>query len=55
MVVLQSIPEIPLDEWNSAIAWIIGNFGDAFDALNSVIEGVVNALSYVLTRLPRCS
>lgn len=53
MVVLQSIPEIPLDEWvNSAIAWIIGNFGDAFNALNSVIEGVVNALSYVLTAPP---
>jgi glycine betaine/proline transport system permease protein len=53
MVVLQSIPEIPLDEWvNSAIAWIIGNFGDAFNALNSLIEGVVNALSLVLTVPP---
>ncbi|HEY6690400.1 MAG TPA: proline/glycine betaine ABC transporter permease [Rubrobacter sp.] len=53
MVALQSIPEIPIAKWvNSAIAWIIGNFGGAFDVLNSVIEGVVNGLSFVLTAPP---
>jgi glycine betaine/proline transport system permease protein len=53
MALLQSIPEIPLDKWvNSAIAWIIGHFGDFFNFLNSVIEGVVNSLSFLLTALP---
>ena len=53
VALLQSIPQIPLAKWvNSAIAWIIGNFGGAFDVLNSVIEGVVNILSFVLTTPP---
>jgi glycine betaine/proline transport system permease protein len=53
VALLQSIPQIPIAKWvNSAIAWIIGNFGGAFDVLNSVIEGVVNGLSYLLTLLP---
>ena len=53
MALLQSIPQIPIDKWvNSAISWIIGNFGDAFNVLNSVIEGLVNALSFVLTTPP---
>jgi glycine betaine/proline transport system permease protein len=50
---LQGIPQIPIAKWvNSAISWIIGNFGGAFDVLNSAIEGVVNALSFVLTVPP---
>jgi len=50
---LQSIPQIPIAKWvNSAISWIIGNFGGAFDLLNSAIEGVVNALSFLLTVPP---
>ena len=53
VALLQSIPQIPIDQWvNSAISWIIGNFGDAFNVLNSVIEGLVNALSFVLTTPP---
>jgi glycine betaine/proline transport system permease protein len=53
VALLQSIPQIPIDKWvNSAISWIIGNFGDAFNVLNSVIEGLVNALSFVLTTPP---
>jgi glycine betaine/proline transport system permease protein len=53
VALLQSIPQIPLAKWvNSAIAWIIGNFGGAFDVLNSVIEGVVNSLSFLLTVPP---
>jgi len=53
VALLQSIPQIPLDKWvNSAISWIIGNFGDAFNVLNSVIEGLVNTLSFVLTTPP---
>ena len=47
------IPNIPLEKWvNSAIGWIIGNFGGFFDVLNSVIENVVNGLSGLLTSLP---
>lgn len=47
------IPDIPLENWvNSAIGWIIGNFGGFFDVLNSVIENVVNGLSGLLTSLP---
>ena len=47
------IPDIPLEKWvNSAIGWIIGNFGGFFDVLNSVIENVVNSLSALLTSLP---
>jgi glycine betaine/proline transport system permease protein len=50
---LQGVPEIPIAKWvNSAIAWIIGNFGGAFDVLNSVIEGVVNGLSFLLMLAP---
>jgi glycine betaine/proline transport system permease protein len=53
VALLQSVPQIPIDKWvNSAISWIIGNFGDAFNVLNSVIEGLVNALSFVLTTPP---
>jgi glycine betaine/proline transport system permease protein len=55
VALLQSefIPQIPLDEWtNSAIGWIIGNFGGFFDVLNSVIENVVNSLSTLLTSVP---
>jgi ABC-type proline/glycine betaine transport system permease subunit len=53
IALLQGIPQIPLAKWvNSAIAWIIGNFGGAFDVLNSVIEGLVNGLSLLLTLLP---
>jgi glycine betaine/proline transport system permease protein len=55
VALLQSefIPSIPLDEWtNSAIGWIIGNFGGFFDVLNSVIENVVDSLSALLTSLP---
>jgi glycine betaine/proline transport system permease protein len=55
VALLQSefIPSIPLDEWtNSAIGWIIGNFGGFFDALNSVIDSVVNSLSALLTSIP---
>lgn len=53
VALLQSLPQIPLAKWvNSAIAWIIGNFGGAFDVLNSVIEGVVNSLSFLLTLAP---
>jgi glycine betaine/proline transport system permease protein len=53
VALLQSIPQIPLAKWvNSAIAWIIGNFGGAFEVLNSVIEGVVNGLSFLLTAPP---
>jgi glycine betaine/proline transport system permease protein len=50
---LQGVPEIPIAKWvNSAIAWIIGNFGGVFDVLNSMIEGVVNGLSFLLTLAP---
>jgi glycine betaine/proline transport system permease protein len=50
---LQGVPEIPIAKWvNSAIAWIIGNFGGVFDVLNSVIEGVVNGISFLLTLAP---
>ena len=53
VALLQSIPQIPIAKWvNSAISWIIGNFGGAFDVLNSAIEGVVNALSFLLTVPP---
>jgi glycine betaine/proline transport system permease protein len=53
VALLQGVPEIPIAKWvNSAIAWIIGNFGGAFDVLNSVIEGVVNSLSFLLTVPP---
>jgi len=53
VALLQGIPQIPIAKWvNSAISWIIGNFGGAFDVLNSAIEGVVNALSFVLTVPP---
>ena len=53
VALLQGVPEIPIAKWvNSAIAWIIGNFGGAFDVLNSVIEGVVNGLSFLLTLAP---
>jgi glycine betaine/proline transport system permease protein len=53
VALLQGIPEIPIAKWvNSAIAWIIGNFGGAFDVLNSVIEGVVNSISFLLTLAP---
>jgi glycine betaine/proline transport system permease protein len=47
------IPQIPLDQWtNQAIAWIIGTFGEFFDVLKGVIEGVVGALQFVLTAPP---
>ena len=53
VALLQGIPEIPIAKWvNSAIAWIIGNFGGAFDVLNSLIEGVVNGISFLLTLAP---
>ena len=53
VALLQGIPEIPIAKWvNSAIAWIIGNFGGAFDVLNSMIEGVVNGISFLLTLAP---
>jgi glycine betaine/proline transport system permease protein len=53
VTLLQGIPEIPIAKWvNSAIAWIIGNFGGAFDVLNSMIEGVVNGISFLLTLAP---
>jgi glycine betaine/proline transport system permease protein len=53
VALLQSVPQIPIAKWvNSAIAWIIGNFGGAFDVLNSVIEGGVNGLSFLLTLAP---
>ena len=53
VALLQGIPQIPIAKWvNSAIAWIIGNFGDAFSVLNSVIEGTVNGLSFLLTLAP---
>jgi glycine betaine/proline transport system permease protein len=53
VALLQGIPQIPIAKWvNAAIAWIIGNFGGLFDVLNSVIEGVVNGLSFVLTLPP---
>ena len=53
LALLQSIPRIPLDKWvNSAIAWIVGNFGDTFSLLNSVIEGIVSSISFLLTALP---
>jgi glycine betaine/proline transport system permease protein len=47
------IPRLPLDQWtNSAISWIIGHFGGFFDALNGIIEGVVNSLAFVLAAPP---
>jgi glycine betaine/proline transport system permease protein len=53
VALLQSIPQIPIAKWvNGAISWIIGNFGGAFDVLNSAIEGVVNGLSFLLTLPP---
>jgi len=53
VALLQGVPQIPIAKWvNSAIAWIIGNFGGAFDVLNSVIEGGVNGLSFLLTLAP---
>ena len=53
VALLQGIPQIPIAKWvNSAISWIIGNFGGAFDVLNSAIEGAVNALSFLLTVPP---
>jgi glycine betaine/proline transport system permease protein len=53
VALLQGIPEIPIAKWvNSAIAWIIGNFGGAFDVLNTMIEGVVNGISFLLTLAP---
>src|ERR671933_626827 len=53
VVMLHGIPQIPIAKWvNSAIAWIIGYFGGAFGVLNSVIEGVVNGISFVLTLAP---
>jgi glycine betaine/proline transport system permease protein len=53
VALLQGVPQIPIAKWvNSAIAWIIGNFGGAFDVLNSMIEGGVNGLSFLLTLAP---
>jgi glycine betaine/proline transport system permease protein len=53
VALLQGIPQIPIAKWvNGAISWIIGNFGGAFDVLNSAIEGVVNGLSFLLTLPP---
>jgi glycine betaine/proline transport system permease protein len=47
------IPSIPIEKWvNSAIGWIIGNFGGFFDVLNSVIENTVNGMSGLLTAVP---
>ena len=53
VALLQGIPQIPVDKWvNSAVGWIIGNFGDFFDILNSVIEGIVNSLAFLLGAPP---
>lgn len=53
VALLQSIPQIPIDKWvNSAVAWIITNFGDFFDVLNTVIEGAVNSLVFLFGALP---
>jgi glycine betaine/proline transport system permease protein len=53
VALLQSLPQIPLAKWvNSAIAWIVGNFGGFFSALSSVIDGVVGGLSFVLSAPP---
>ena len=53
VALLQGIPQIPIAKWvNGAISWVIGNFGGAFDVLNSAIEGVVNGLSFLLTLPP---
>jgi len=53
VALLQGIPQVPIAKWvNGAISWIIGNFGGAFDVLNSAIEGVVNGLSFLLTLPP---
>ena len=55
VALLQSelIPQIPIDEWvNSAVGWIIGNFGGSFEVLNGAIEVVVNGLAALLTFPP---
>jgi glycine betaine/proline transport system permease protein len=55
VALLQSelIPQIPIDEWvNSAVGWLIGNFGDSFELLKGTIEFVVNGLAALLTFPP---
>jgi glycine betaine/proline transport system permease protein len=55
VALLQSelIPQIPIDEWvNSAVGWLIGNFGDSFELLKGTIEVVVNGLAALLTFPP---
>ena len=55
VALLQSelIPQIPIDEWvNSAVGWLIGNFGGSFELLKGTIEVVVNGLAALLTFPP---
>jgi glycine betaine/proline transport system permease protein len=55
VALLQSelIPQIPIDDWvNSAVGWLIGNFGDSFELLKGTIEVVVNGLAALLTFPP---
>lgn len=47
------IPEIPLADWtNAAVGWVTETFEPVFDVLNTVIEGVVEGLAFVLTTPP---
>ena len=47
------IPSIPLAEWTeSVVDWITDNFDGVFDVLDSVIDGVVGSLEYVLLSPP---
>ena len=55
VALLQSelIPQIPIDDWvNSAVGWLIGNFGESFELLKGTIEVVVNGLAALLTFPP---
>jgi glycine betaine/proline transport system permease protein len=47
------VPEIPLADWtNTVVGWINETFEPIFDPLNTVIEGGVGTLAFVLTAPP---
>lgn len=55
MALLQEnlVPELPLADWtNVVVVWITETFGPLFDVLDTVIDGLVNALAFVLTAPP---
>jgi glycine betaine/proline transport system permease protein len=52
-LVQEGVPRIPLDRWvNSAVQWVLGNFGGFFNVLNSIIESIVDGLAGLLTAPP---